>query len=109
MELGVYAVLDEKAGAYMSPFFMPTRGMAIRAFTDTCMAPDSMFNKHPGDYTLVHLAEWDDGTGRFSQENVTALVTAADLLARVNPLTGEPVEDRVEYGDAQTPRGETPN
>lgn len=66
MVRNVFAIFDEKAGAFLQPIFLNTVGMAIRAVTDAVNNPESEFSSHSGDYTLFHLAEYDDNTGEFN-------------------------------------------
>lgn len=66
MKMKVFTVFDSKIGAYMQPFFMPTFGAAIRAWIDTVNQPDTQFAKHPADFTLFEIGEFDEETGKFS-------------------------------------------
>lgn len=66
MLLQIFAVYDSKVEAYMSPFFMQSRGQAIRAFCDTAEDSSSQIGKHPADFTLFHLGEYDDSNASFS-------------------------------------------
>lgn len=59
----IFTVHDSKAQAYLPPFYMRTKGEAIRAFETTVKDTNSQFNKYPHDYTLVELGEFDDNTG----------------------------------------------
>jgi len=59
----MYSVYDEKAQAFSPPFFLHADGMATRAFSDCVNAPSHHFSKHPYDYTLFRLGEFDDLTG----------------------------------------------
>ncbi len=61
----IYTVYDEKAGAFLPPFFVSAEGLALRAFKDCVNAPEHQFGKHPADYTLFRMGEWDDVTGDF--------------------------------------------
>lgn len=63
MKLKMFAVFDVKAAAYLAPFFLPTVGQAVRAFADASNDPSTMFAKHPEDYTLFHVGEFDDSSG----------------------------------------------
>lgn len=63
MILKMFAVYDSKAEAYFQPFFMATNGQALRAFKDLANDPKSNICRHPGDYTLFVLGEYDDETG----------------------------------------------
>ena len=61
----VFAVYDSKVEAYLSPFIMQTRGQALRAFTDTVNDPNTNFFKHPEDYTLFEIGDWDEQSGSY--------------------------------------------
>lgn len=65
MRLGIFAVYDVKSDVYAAPFFMPAKGMAIRAFTDLANNLDTYVGRHPNDYKLVYLGEFDDNSGDF--------------------------------------------
>lgn len=60
MILQIFAVYDSKADAYLQPFFMPSKGQAMRSFQDLSNEPKTQFNKHPEDFTLFHIGEFDD-------------------------------------------------
>lgn len=80
MILYVYAVHDDKAGAFLSPFFVARDAMAIRMFSDAVNDPNTMFAKHPKDFTLFRLARYDDNTGEFVNEEKCNLGMASDFL-----------------------------
>lgn len=63
MELLTFSVFDSKCVAYMAPFFMNSRGQALRAFQDLSDDPQSMIFKHPADFTLFETGTYDDQTG----------------------------------------------
>lgn len=65
MMLKVFSIFDSKVAAYLQPFFMRTKGEAIRAFTASLADPSSNFCKYPGDYTLFELGSYDDSTAEF--------------------------------------------
>lgn len=60
MLINVYSIFDNKAGAYMQPFFFQAHGQAVRAFSDLSNDQNSMCGKHPADYTLYHVGVFDD-------------------------------------------------
>ncbi len=62
----IFSVFDVKAKAYLPPFVMPERGMAMRVFSDCVNSDDHQFGKHPGDYTLFELGGFDDGAGEIA-------------------------------------------
>lgn len=67
----IFTVFDCKAEAYLTPFFMQTKGAAIRAFTDAVNEPGHTFNKHPEDYTLFEIGKWNDERAEFTTEHMT--------------------------------------
>ncbi len=60
MKHKIFTVFDVKAQAYLPPWCMPERGMAVRVFSDCVNSDEHQFGKHPGDYTLFELGIWDD-------------------------------------------------
>lgn len=60
----IFTVYDSKAQAYLQPFYAPTKGAAIRVFSDICNDGTHPFNRHPEDYTLFALGEFDDNNGK---------------------------------------------
>jgi hypothetical protein len=65
MKSMVFSVFDAKAGAFAQPFYSPTKGTALRAFMDCCADPNHAFCRHPSDYFLFRIAEFDDVSGVF--------------------------------------------
>lgn len=66
----IFAVFDVKADAYRSLFVMNTKAQAIRAFSDLAHDVGTDVGKHPEDYRLVVLAEFDESSGRISPVDV---------------------------------------
>lgn len=65
MKLKVLACFDSKAGVFSVPFFLTTVSLGLRAFSDAANIPDHAINKHPEDYSLFLLGEWNDENGAF--------------------------------------------
>lgn len=59
----MFGLFDSKAAVYGTPFFMPNQAMAMRGFGDMVNDNRSMVAKHPEDFTLYMLGEFDDNTG----------------------------------------------
>jgi hypothetical protein len=59
----IFTVYDSKLEAYLQPFFMQSKGAAIRAFSDSSNDTQTQFSKHPGDFTLFEIGEYDDQNG----------------------------------------------
>lgn len=65
MKLFIFAVFDDKAKAFMAPFFMPTKPMAVRTFGDCVNDVSHQWGKHPADYNLFCFGTFDVDTGKF--------------------------------------------
>lgn len=80
MKSKVFTIYDSKMEAYMNPFLMATKGQALRAFTDNVNDPQSQLNRHPEDFTLFEIGEYDDHTGEYIMAKVkTALGVALEF------------------------------
>jgi len=64
MKMEVFSVYDSKTEAYLQPFFAVNRMVAIRMFSDLANDSDHMFGKHPHDFALFKVADFDDASGR---------------------------------------------
>lgn len=65
MILKMFSIYDAKAEAFSQPFFVPTKGLAIRSFTDAANDPKTNIHLYPEDYTLFELGEFDDAKALF--------------------------------------------
>lgn len=63
MIVKVLAVFDNKIGTFAQPFFSQTLSSGKRSFADAAADPSTLLNKHPEDFTLFLLGDFDDSTG----------------------------------------------
>ncbi len=56
----IFCVYDEKAHAFLQPWFLPTEEMGVRVFSDCVNDAEHNFGRHPADYTLFLVGDWDD-------------------------------------------------
>lgn len=63
MVSGVYSIFDDKAQAFIGPMVFNSPGLALRAFTDICNDKNHPIGKHPTDYSLFRIGEFDDSKG----------------------------------------------
>jgi len=64
MKMFVYNIYDEKLGAFLRPFFMPTMAAARRAVGSIVNGKeDHIFKENPSDFTLFEIGEYDDNSG----------------------------------------------
>ena len=68
MIMSICAIYDSKAEAYLTPMYFQSTAQALRSFRDACNDDGSEFAKHPEDYTLFKLGEWDPRTGETALE-----------------------------------------
>lgn len=78
----VISVFDTAAQVFARPFFVTATGQAIRDFTDEINreAQDNPLFRHPDDFILYQLGEFDDETGSIrSSEIPSVLVRGKDV------------------------------
>jgi hypothetical protein len=63
MNMLVFSVRDVKLGTFDRPFFVASRGAAVRGFADAVVDASCPLNKHPEDYQLFCLGEYNPLTG----------------------------------------------
>ena len=63
MILKMFSIHDEKAVAYITPFFMHNEMMATRQFKNMLTDENATISKNPEDYSLWYLGEFDDNSG----------------------------------------------
>lgn len=90
MKLRVYSVFDSKAAYYGTPFFSSTDGMAVRSFGDAVNDRMTTLFKHPEDFTLYRIGEFDDQLGRVLPTTPEPIVTAASLKLAVSDAVAHP-------------------
>lgn len=59
MKLNIFSIFDEKAEAYSTPFFQSHVGQALRSFSDLALDDKASISRHPQDYSLYHIGEFD--------------------------------------------------
>lgn len=67
MRYYVVAVRDRAADVFAQPMCVASKGAAIRSFSDEINRADAnnMLYKHPNDFDLYLLCEFDDANGQF--------------------------------------------
>lgn len=80
--LVVVAIRDRALDAFMQPWFVPSEGLAIRAFQDEVNNKDAPMNKHPEDYELFRIGTFDDRTGQVKPEGAQSLAVAQRMLTK---------------------------
>lgn len=82
-----YSVYDNKALVYAVPFFATTDGSAIRSFQDLANDTNTTVGRHPGDFSLYCLGDYDDQKGVLTALSpLRHVVDATALLVRQEGL-----------------------
>lgn len=78
----MYSIYDKAAQAFVTPFFMHNKALAIRAFSDNVnSAEENNVSKHPEQFSLHCLGEYDDSNGQITPNETPELVaTALELV-----------------------------
>lgn len=68
----IYAIYDNKAEAFMEPYFAVNAALASRRFQENVQMQDSLFGKYPNDFCLYEIGEFNEQTGHLTNydENV---------------------------------------
>lgn len=81
MQLRIYSIRDSKGEIYNPPFFNKTHGEAERNFRDLANDKQTTVGRHPEDYDLYYLGEYDDQTGKLaSVDTPQHIVKAVNLV-----------------------------
>jgi len=81
MKLQIVAVRDRAADVFMQPFFVHSIGAAIRSFGDEINRADkdNALFKHPADFDLYHLGEYDDAFAQFETSQPRQIAVGKDF------------------------------
>lgn len=63
MKIKIYSVYDAKTKVYGQPNFLLNMGAATRAWTEAANDRTMSIGRHPADYTMFEIGEWDDESG----------------------------------------------
>lgn len=82
MRYKICVVRDRALDAYGVPLFVASKGQAIRSFSDEVNREDASnsLHKHPEDYELFYLGEYDDETATFEAERPQQLAIGKDCV-----------------------------
>ena len=81
MRVMVYTIFDTASGAAMRPFFAQGDGAAMREFSDLAVNAEHPIGKHPEDYSLFRIGQFDDNAITLIQEDKECLITGLEAVA----------------------------
>ncbi|WNK14716.1 MAG: nonstructural protein [Microvirus sp.] len=76
------SVRDRAADIFGSPAFVPNLGSAIRAFGDAVNGKDSDLSKHPEDFDLYVIGNYDDENGALESSDPKQVAIGKDMKIR---------------------------
>ena len=77
----IYAIKDQAIEAFSQPFFVQAQGQAVRMFMDETKNEQSQINRHPADFELWYIGEFDEQTGTVTAApNVERVARATDFI-----------------------------
>lgn len=80
MILKAFCLLDMKAGAFATPFFMHHDAQAIRAVTELGQDQATTVGRYPADFALMSIGTFDDASGVLTPTGIVNLGTVAGFL-----------------------------
>lgn len=80
--LNLYAIYDKKACSYNTPFYCKTNGIAVRIFADLVSDTSSVVSRHPEDFELYCLGEFNEDTGETTSTKIFQ-TSAVSLIPQV--------------------------
>lgn len=83
----IFSVYDEKARAYLPPFYFNQVGQATRVFTDCVNSDEHQFGNHPHDYTLFQLGTYNDENAEIASHAPKSLGNGVEFISQ--PVPGE--------------------
>lgn len=79
MKYKIVCIRDRAIDAFGTPVFVAATGQALRSFTDEINNEQSNLNKHPEDYDLYFLGEFDDSDGSFHVDKPKQIAVGKDV------------------------------
>lgn len=83
MKTNLYAIYDQKAATFTQPMCMQNDALAARAFSTAIMNPEHDFAKHPADFTLMFIGEYNDETGELENALNRSIGNGLEFKARL--------------------------
>ncbi len=81
MKTNIYAIFDTASGCYLKTIFARADGEIMREFQNMCSDKEHPCGQHPEDYSLFRLGNFEDQTGKLSDEDNECLATGLEMVA----------------------------
>ncbi len=87
MRVRAFAVLDQKAKAFLPPIFYPEVGQAVRVFSDCVNDKTHPFGLHPEDYVLYEIGLYDDAKALLEAYGPEMVITGMQVVAEATVIS----------------------
>lgn len=77
--MNIFTIYDNKAKAYLTPFFTRNIDTAIRDCKQIVNTTDHNFSIHAEDYSLFHIGEYDETSGKIIAQPPTHVINLLEL------------------------------
>lgn len=81
-KLKAFAVFDTKLNTFNAPMFLQHVGQAERMFEEIANDPQSIVCKHPADFQLFIVGDFDDVSGVLTAQTPPVQITNAHSVKR---------------------------
>ena len=88
----MFVIYDSKAVCYFQPWFLTTKAMAIRGFSDCVNQDGHNFCLHPEDYTLFCIGHFDDQTAEITWFGPKSLGNGIEFVSDAVQYSGEQLD-----------------
>lgn len=78
----IFSIYDTAAASYNKPFYAVSEGVALRIFQDILLDQDTSIGRHPEQFQLYDLGEFDEENGTFKTNPPVFVVGGNELVAR---------------------------
>lgn len=82
MVLKMFSVLDVASDLYGNPWFMASKGEAVRAFSELVNDGKTMPGRYPEQFKLMQIGEFDNESGTVSQDETVSLGLGTDYIRK---------------------------
>lgn len=76
----LYTVKDQVSETYLPPFAYACDRDAIDAFRMAANDSDSPYNKHPSDFLLVSIGEYDERSAKITAKSPELIISATEVI-----------------------------
>lgn len=84
-KLKVFSAHDLKLNIYMAPMVAVHTGQMLRQWQDLVNDKSTIMGRHPMDFRLVQVAEFDDATGTFESKEPFPVASPGEYVSVPQP------------------------